>query len=191
MLPKILFVRHGETDWNREGRMQGQRDIPLNERGRRQAMRNGRILSKIVAGSEWEVAVSPLGRARETLQIILETGVRAGPVVPEGSLKEIAYGAFEGLTPREIREHFPDLMKERSADRWNFTVPGGESYAELSGRVWAWLETLQAPTLIVAHGGVMRVILRRVGDLPPGSVSAIRTPQNRVLAMTGTTTAFL
>ena len=171
--------------------MQGQRDIPLNDRGRRQAKRNGRILSRLVSGGNWEVAVSPLDRARETLQIILETGVKAGHVTPEDSLKEIAFGAFEGLTPREIREQFPDLMKDRSADRWNFTVPGGESYAELSARVWTWLESRQAPTLVVAHGGVMRVILRRLADLPESAGTGIRAPQNRVLAITGTTIAFL
>ena len=190
-LPRLLFVRHGETDWNRAGRMQGQLDIPLNDRGRRQAARNGRVMAGLLGGSDWTVAVSPLGRAVETLQIMRDAGVAAGPERAEDSLKEVAFGAFEGLTPKEIREQHADLMAKRKADHWNFTPPGGESYAALSERVWAWLETLGEPTIIVAHGGVMRVILRRLAGLPESSGTGIYTPQNRVLAITGSTIAFL
>ncbi len=190
-LPKLLFVRHGETDWNRAGRMQGQLDIPLNDRGRRQARRNGRVMAKLTGGTDWSVAVSPLGRARETLEIILNAGVAAGPVTIADDLKEVAFGNFEGLTPLEIRAQHPELMKQRKADHWNFVAPGGESYAMLSARVWTWLETLTQPTIIVAHGGVMRVILHRLAGLPDSRGPSISTPQNRVLAITGAQIAFL
>jgi probable phosphoglycerate mutase len=190
-LPKLLFVRHGETDWNRAGRMQGQLDIPLNDRGRRQAERNGRIMAGLLAGDEWAAAVSPLARARETLQIMRNAGMAAAPEEAQDSLKEVAFGAFEGLTPLEIRTQHADLMEQRKADHWNFTPPGGESYADLSVRVWTWLETLERPTVIVAHGGVMRVILRRIAGIPESRGTRIFTPQNRILAITGETAAFL
>ncbi len=190
-LPKLLFVRHGETDWNRAGRMQGQLDIPLNNRGRLQAARNGRVLARLAEGDDWATAVSPLSRARETYEIMREKGLVAPDANAEDSLKEIAFGAFEGLTPREIRDRHADLMPARRADTWNFRPPGGESYADLSARVWAWLETLEGPTLIVAHGGVMRVILRRLAGIPEGRGTGIFTPQHRVLAINGETLAFM
>jgi probable phosphoglycerate mutase len=190
-LPKLLFVRHGQTDWNRAGRMQGQLDIPLNDLGRRQAARNGRVMAKLVEGTDWSVAVSPLSRAVETLQIMRDAGVAAGAERAEESLKEVAFGAFEGLTPLEIREQHAALMGERKADHWNFTPPDGESYADLSERVWSWLETLSGPTIVVAHGGVMRVILRRIAGIPESRGTRIETPQNRVLAITGSVVAFV
>jgi probable phosphoglycerate mutase len=189
-LPKLLFVRHGETDWNRAGRMQGQLDIPLNDRGRLQAARNGRVLARLAEGGDWAAAVSPLSRARETFEIMRETGVTASGPNAEDSLKEIAFGAFEGLTPRQIREQHAELMPARKADTWNFAPPGGESYADLSARVWTWLETLNAPTVVVAHGGVMRVILRRLAGIPESRGTRIFTPQHRVLAINGETLAF-
>ena len=190
-LPKLLFVRHGETDWNRAGRMQGQRDIPLNDRGRRQAARNGRVMAGLIAGGDWSVAVSPLRRTRETLQIMLDGGVAAETPVDEDRLKEVAFGIFEGLTPKEIREQHAELMADRKANHWNFTPPGGESYATLSQRVWNFLESLERPTILVSHGGVMRVILRRLAGMPEAQGVRIFTPQNRVLAITGKTVAFL
>ena len=108
-LPKLLFVRHGETDWNRAGRMQGQLDIPLNDRGRRQAARNGRVMAGLVAGGDWSVAVSPLGRTRETLQIMLDGGVAAATPVDDDRLKQVGFGKLEGLTPQEIREQHAEL----------------------------------------------------------------------------------
>ena len=182
-LPDILFVRHGQTDWNRAGRMQGQKDIPLNDRGRRQAERNGRVLRQLIGENGWPVIFSPLCRTRETMQIILDCGVEAGSVRSEDSVKEINYGQFEGLTARGIRDQFPELMPARKADRWNFVTPGGESYADLSNRVWAFLETLSEPTLIVAHGGVMRVILSRLGNIPETEGQGIYAPQDQVLAL--------
>lgn len=190
-LPKLLFARHGETDWNRAGRMQGQLDIPLNDRGRLQAARNGRVMAKLAEGGDWATAVSPLSRARETFEIMRETGLAAPEPHAEDSLKEIAFGAFEGLTPREIRERHADLMPARKADTWNFKPPGGESYSDLSTRVWVWLETLDRPTIIVAHGGVMRVILCRLAGIPESRGTRIFTPQHRVLAINGETLAFL
>lgn len=190
-LPKLLFVRHGETDWNRAGRMQGQLDIPLNDRGRQQAARNGRVLARLAEGDGWTAAVSPLARARETFEIMRGAGLAAPEPSAEDSLKEIAFGAFEGLTPREIRERHAELMPSRKADTWNFTPPGGESYADLSARVWTWLETLDGPTIVVAHGGVMRVILRRLAGIPESRGIRIFTPQHRVLAINGETLAFL
>lgn len=171
--------------------MQGQRDITLNDCGRRQAERNGRVLRGLIGRANWPVAYSPLSRARETMEIILSAGVSAGLVRPEDNLMEIAYGEFEGLTPREIRAGFPDLMPARNADRWNFAVPGGESYADLSFRVWAWLETVGEPTLIVAHGGVMRVILQRLLGIPEPEAVGLRPPQNQILSITRSGLAFL
>src|ERR1700750_373731 len=94
----IVFIRHGETDWNRELRFQGQRDVPLNDHGRRQAARNGHAMAGILASSEWRLFCSPLERALETMRILLDVvGQSDRPFTTDPALKEVNYGDWEGL----------------------------------------------------------------------------------------------
>ena len=180
--PTLVFIRHGETDWNRELRFQGQRDVPLNAHGRRQAARNGRAIAGILAAEDWRLVASPLGRSAETMRIVLAAAGQAGrPFDTDPVLMEAHYGDWEGLTLAEIGERHPQAVRAREADKWRFVPPGGESYAMLSDRVARWLATLDGPTLIVAHGGVLRALHHLLAGLPPHDAPHLVTPQDRVV----------
>jgi broad specificity phosphatase PhoE len=181
----LVFVRHGETDWNREFRFQGQRDVPLNERGRRQAERNGHAVAGILAASGWRLISSPLGRSLETMRILLEAagqGSRAFATDP--ALMEVSYGDWESLTLVEIAARFPDAARARDVDKWSYVPPNGESYAMLSTRVAGWLETLDAPTFMVAHGGVLRALFHLLAGLPAHNAPHLAVPQDQVILFT-------
>lgn len=181
----LVFIRHGETDWNREFRFQGQRDIPLNDHGRRQAERNGRAVASILADGEWQLFVSPLDRALETMRIVLEVaGQPDRPFSLDPVLKEVNYGDWEGLTLPEIGERFPDQSLARDADKWGYVPPNGESYAMLSARIEGWLETLTAPTFVVAHGGVLRALMHLLAGLPAHDAPHLAVPQDRIILFT-------
>jgi broad specificity phosphatase PhoE len=156
----LIFVRHGETDWNAAGRLQGHIDIALNEKGRAQARRNGRaILERFPDVATYDFVASPLSRARESMEIIRGTlGLEPKAFRFEDRLKEISHGDWEGSTGDELQERSPDLIAERLANRWEFMPPNGESYKLLLERVVPWLVTVERPTLVVSHGGVGRVL---------------------------------
>lgn len=180
--PPLVFVRHGETDWNAVGRHQGHRDIPLNDKGRGQARRNGAAVAENfpdIAG--FDFVASPLVRARETMEIVrTELGLDPAHYDVDGRLKEIHYGAWEGFTDAELADREPHLFAERQADLWRFVMPDGESYELLSKRVGEWLTTLDRPTLVVAHGGVGRVLRHRLLGIDPQILFADLFPQDRV-----------
>jgi broad specificity phosphatase PhoE len=181
----LVFVRHGETDWNREFRFQGQRDIPLNERGRRQAARNGHAVAGILAASEWKLISSPLIRSVETMRILLEAAGQGGQTFDtDPALVEVRYGDWEGLTLTEIAERFPNESRARDADKWGYVPANGESYAILSERVAGWLETLNRPTFVVAHGGVLRALFHLLAGLPAHDAPHLAVPQDRVILFT-------
>lgn len=190
---RIIAIRHGETSWNVDSRIQGQRDIGLNDTGRWQARRVGEALAdeEITA-----VYSSDLGRAHQTAQEIAETtGV---PVVPNEGLRERGFGSFEGLTFDEIHQTWPD-----HAQNWRRRIPdwqppeGGESLLELRERVRRTMEELAArhpgeQIVIVAHGGVLDTLYRiatgqevnspRTWELPNGAINRLLwTPQGFTL----------
>ena len=157
--PEVYFLRHGQTEWNFEGRFQGQMDSPLTALGRRQAADQGQLLREVIAN--WravDVWVSPLGRTRETAEIALRDVPAAPTIVPE--LAEISVGGWEGLRRGEIERLEPRLANPIQSERFEvyFSSPGGESYAVFSARIRSVLEALQRPTVIVAHGIVGRVL---------------------------------
>jgi probable phosphoglycerate mutase len=181
----LIFMRHGETDWNRQLRFQGQRDIPMNERGRRQAARNGRALAGILATGEWRLVTSPLQRSVESMRIALEAAGQGGRnFETDPALVEAHYGDWEGLTLIEIETHRALEAEARQRDKWGFRPPNGESYAMLSNRVAAWLKTVHAPTFVVAHGGILRALLHQLGGLPAHDAPHLIVPQDRVILFT-------
>jgi probable phosphoglycerate mutase len=183
--PPIIFIRHGETDWNREERFQGQKDIPLNALGRGQAERNGRAVAGILATREWRLVASPLGRTVETMQIALAAAGRAGArFTTDPMLKEASFGEWEGLTLSEITLSQPDLAQQREMDKWGFVPPAGESYSMLAQRVDGWVRTIDAPTLVVGHGGVLRALLHLLAGLPSHDAPHLAAPQDRVILFT-------
>ncbi len=181
----LVFIRHGETDWNRELRFQGQRDVPINARGREQAARNGRAVAGILREGEWQLVASPLGRAVETMRIVLETAGEGGRrFSTDAALKEANFGAWEGLTVKDIARRFPQAVQTRERDKWGFAPPDGESYAALSERVAGWLAALDAPTFVVAHGGTLRALFYLLAGLPAHDAPHLAVPQDRVILFT-------
>lgn len=181
----LIFVRHGETAWNRELRFQGQRDIPLSDLGRRQASRNGRALAGILAAREWRRVASPLARAAETMQLLLAAAGRGGESFDTNPLlMEVQYGDWEGLTMDEILATSPDAARARDADKWGYVPPKGESYAMLAERVAGWVRTVDEPTLVVAHGGILRSLLHLLAGMPGHDVPHLAVPQDRVILFT-------
>ncbi len=158
--PPLIYVRHGETDWNAAGRLQGHIDIALNAKGREQARRNGLALAeKFPEVASYDFVASPLSRARESMEIIRTTlGLDPQGFRLDDRLKEISHGDWEGSTGEELQARSPDLLAERLANRWEFVPPNGESYRLLLDRLIPWLMTVERPTVVVAHGGVGRVL---------------------------------
>ena len=184
---QLIFVRHGETDWNRVLRLQGHTDTPLNAIGRRQAARNGRALAGILAGREMRCLCSPLSRARETADIVVASAGRSDIAVEtDKRLMEIAYGAWEGLTLPEVLVSDPQGYKRREIEKWKFTPPSGESYEALAARVLEWHREVNGPLLVVAHGGILRVLLHLLAGWAVDEVPFLAIPQDRVYVF-GTT----
>jgi broad specificity phosphatase PhoE len=181
----LYFIRHGETDWNREGRLQGQRDIPLNALGRAQAEECGRRLLALAPMADLDWLVSPLGRTRETAEIARrEAGLDPMDYWTDDRLKEITFGRWEGLTWREVRAADPAGAHRREADKWGFAPPGGESYAMLVERMRGWLAdlpTASRPLVTVAHGGVARALLHIIARVAPHEATVLDIWQGRVL----------
>ena len=177
----LVFVRHGETDWNIEGRLQGQRDIPLNDRGRGQARRNGEALAgSFLQVTDFDFVSSPLGRARETMEIVRAAlGLDPADYRLDDRLKEVAFGEWEGFTGEELNARDPHIVAEREADKWRFVPPGGESYELLCERVGGWAASLERPTLAVAHGGVGRVLRTRLLGVDPREAVDWMFPQDK------------
>lgn len=182
----IYVIRHGQTDWNAEGRFQGQTDIPLNDTGRNQAMRNGAFLRTVLGDTvtRYDFIASPLGRTRETMELL-----RSQMHLPQQAydmddrLKEICFGDWEGNTTAELKKQFPDHLKERSRGKWDFLAPGqhAESYEILSWRTGAWLASLKKPTIAVTHGGVIRSFFRLIGGVDADEACSMNIPQDQVL----------
>jgi probable phosphoglycerate mutase len=179
--PLFYFVRHGETDWNAERRLQGQLDIALNDIGRRQSAQCGSTLRGLIAArrkapADFAFISSPLSRARETMEI-LRSGLdlpRHGYAI-EPRLAELSFGRWEGLTYAEVRALDGAALAVRERDKWNFTTPDGESYAGLLARVRAWHAGVKGDIIVAAHGGVARALMVLFGvrtpeDAPHGDV---------------------
>ncbi|MBV9563546.1 MAG: histidine phosphatase family protein [Bradyrhizobium sp.] len=163
--PVLYYIRHGETEWNALGRLQGTRDIPLNEVGHRQAVHAGGVLQDLLAHdgrdkSALPFVASPLGRARMTMELVRET-LRLPPrdYVVDDRLREIGYGQWEGSTLAEAEARDPELYARRLVDKWRVGAPDGESYADVEVRVSEWYAGLAADTVAVAHGGVARALM--------------------------------
>lgn len=150
-MTNFFLVRHGETDWNLVGRIQGSTDIPLNETGRAQALATGEKMQ----GRRWDVIVSsPLSRAMETASIIA-TAIGLPAPTPIADIVERNYGEAEGMTGPELEAFYPN----------DTPVPGRETREAVKARVIAALHVIASENqgknvVVVAHGGVIRAVLQ-------------------------------
>ena len=173
---RLILVRHGETDWNKAGRFQGQIDIPLNENGRRQASAARDFLKDIPIDRAWS---STLSRPTETAQIILEAHPDV-PLTQIDGLVEIGHGVWEGKLESEIREDWSELL-----DTWNrapetVQMPEGETIQDVWARsVRSWGEIAgelkpEETVLVVAHDAVNKTILCDLLGLTPADIWAVK-----------------
>ena len=172
--PELYVLRHGQTEWNAAGRMQGHMDSPLTDLGREQAAMQGRILRALDLPADVTFHCSPQGRARQTAEIAL-AGLTEAPVF-DHRLKEVSVGAFEGLTMTDLEAGWPEVMTRDEALSWHYRAPGGEGYDSFSARIRDWLDEQTAPAVVVSHGmvsGVLRGLalgldLAGIAKLPGG-----------------------
>lgn len=168
-MTRLLLVRHGETAWNAQGRLQGQIDVPLSDVGKRHAMAlAGRLAGEVIHAAY----ASDLQRAWETATTI------AAPhrlmVHTDPRLREIAFGTWEGLTYDEVRQQDPRTLADWQVDPMKIAAPGGESLADVVARVQAILRYIAGThrdqtVLLVAHGGSLRVLIcLALGLVPQG-----------------------
>ena len=158
----MFLVLHGQTEWNRDGRVQGHLDSPLTEDGRRQAVKAADILQgqNIVPGA-CAIVCSPIGRTRETARIIgTELGFDISTIRSDERLKEVSLGQWEGHTYSEVEELWPDKIAGSNRYNWYFRSPDGESYDDVAIRLGGWLKAHaeRDELIVVTHGIASRVL---------------------------------
>jgi len=162
---KLILIRHPETDWNKQERYMGSADIPLNNKGKKQARA---ILGYFKNKNISAVYSSKLKRALEAANLIAKP--RNLKVKQDERLNEIDFGEWEGLTFEQVQKKHPGLAREYLSKPQNIKIPGGESFSEFKNRVKASLEKILAKehgnVAIVSHGGVNRVIICELLKIP-------------------------
>jgi probable phosphoglycerate mutase len=184
--PVIYYIRHGETSWNAEGRLQGAQDVPLNDLGRKQAAHAGNILAGLFARdgrdkSSLAFVASPLIRARATMELVRgELKLPPGDYALDERLREIGYGVWEGSTLSEMQAADPKLYARRLTAKWTLAPEGGETYAEVQVRMADWYGSLKGDTVAVAHGGTARALMVALGFETPATAADLVIEQGAV-----------
>jgi len=177
----IYLVRHGQTEFNRERRIQGHVDSPLTELGVRQAHAVGRLLRDLIREPMgWRIVSSPLGRAHATAQIV--AGKLGGlPVELDERLKEMSWGAHDGRLRSELEAEHPETFGRTG---WAFDAGSGETYEAVAERVGDWLASLppepERRVIAVSHGISGRVLRGLYADLPRNLAGQQDVPQDAV-----------
>ena len=159
-MTELRFIRHGETDWNRQNRFQGQIDVPLNAAGLAQAQR---LAGRLAAEPPALLLSSDLQRARQTAEPLAAAWGLQPMLVP--GLREQSFGVLEGLDVPSIQRQHPDLWQQWLVQRADFSLPGGESTRQFHSRVLQAVENLVAEhagqrLVLVTHGGVLDMLWR-------------------------------
>ncbi|MER9299463.1 phosphoglycerate mutase family protein [Mesorhizobium sp. M0621] len=189
MYPLVYIVRHGQTAWNAEFRLQGQADTDLNALGRKQATGNGGRLAELVQNpEEFDFVASPMKRTRETMQRV-RVAMKLDPDAyrTDPRLVEVNFGDWQGFTFPELETWYPGASRTRALDKWNFQPPGegAESYQMLLERVRPCFDAIQRRTICVTHGGVMRALFRFVLGLAEDEAANLEIPHDRLLKLEG------
>ncbi len=175
-MTRLVLIRHGETDWNVEGRYQGQADPPLNAKGLAQARQVAEALKTV--GIQ-VIYSSPLQRAWQTAEIIAR--VLEVPLFPEPRLMEIHQGEWQGRLRSEIAVQYPELFRQWLVDPWHVTPPGGESLHQVQARVHAAVDDIlvrhPGETVgLVTHRIPIALIKVRYQGLDPNAVRTLNLP---------------
>ena len=185
-MPTIYYIRHGQTEWNALGRLQGVQDIPLNDLGREQSVHAGHILADLFrrdgeSASSIGFVASPLGRARQTMELVRSVlKLPLSGYAIDDRLREIGYGEWEGSTLAEMQAKDPDLFARRQIEKWTVAPPGGETYVAVQARVTDWYRGLTGDTVVAAHGGTLRALMVVLGFETPESAADLPIEQGVV-----------
>ncbi|MGL6040622.1 MAG: histidine phosphatase family protein [Deefgea sp.] len=175
----IYLLRHGQTEFNRERRMQGHCDSPLTNEGIAQARLMGATLVEILhEPKEWQVLVSPLGRARQTAQLVMdELGLSSSQLHIEQRLIEVAFGEWEMQRVEDVFAQFPELASQPD---WYFQAPDCEPFVDVVSRLEQWLSDPALPQkiIVVAHGLLGRILRGIYADLSPEALWQQDMPQD-------------
>jgi broad specificity phosphatase PhoE len=173
---EIYLIRHGETEWNAQGRFQGKLDSALTETGVKQAEAIGRCLAGLDLSLDAFVS-SPLGRTRQTAAII--AGSAHLPAAQcDDRLAEVSLGSWDGLTHFDIDAQWPGLLDGSTPFDWFFRSPDGETYDSAFQRAECWLEERQGVTLAVSHGLISRIIRGAYCGLSRTDALSLPVPQD-------------
>jgi probable phosphoglycerate mutase len=182
----IYLLRHGETEFNREGRYQGRLDSPLTALGRTQARGAGARLRTLLADAPgYAITSSPLGRARDTAALVREE-LGADGFGLDARLAEIDMGVWNGLTDDDIEGQFPGARDGASRYDWAFRAPGAETPAGFYARLRSWLDEAQADGRVhvaVSHGIAGRGLCALYTGQTMGTVRAGRAPQDTIFRL--------
>ena len=183
MAATIYLLRHGETTWNRIGRLQGQLDAPLTRLGLAQVDAAGRTLAGFLEGTGFRMVASPLGRTRQSAAVVAEhLGVDYEAIAWDDRLKEITLGDFDGVPGwHAIDRAHPEEAARRNADPWNYRYPNGESSQDVQDRVRPFLaecDALGGVHVVVAHGVVNKVMRGLYLGLTREQTFALDRPQD-------------
>lgn len=194
MAATLYLLRHGETTWNRAGRLQGQLDAPLTRLGLAQAEAIGRTLVSFVDGTPFRLVASPLGRTRQTAAVVAEhLGVDYEAIIWDDRLKEITLGDWDGYAGWRALDHdHPQEAERRNADPWNYRYPNGESSQDVQDRIRPFLAECQAAGgvhVVIAHGVVNKVMRGLYLGLTREQTFALDRPQDAFHRLTAGTEA--
>lgn len=185
----LYLIRHGETQWNRAGRLQGHGDSPLTAKGIEQAIAAVQALQRDIGDlTDVQLQTSPLARARQTAALIAD-GLELSPeqCLESPLLIEHNFGRWEGLTDAEIETLYPGAQAERHQNHWSYVVPGGESYAHVYQRAQQWFQLPRpaSTTIVVTHAKTSRVLRGVYLGLKPAEMLQLKHPQDRLYKLQG------
>lgn len=188
--PTIILVRHGQTEWNVEHRYQGQLNSPLTQKGKEQAQKNALKIKKVLNLDEpFTFFSSPLGRAKESAEIICETlNLDKTKIIYEERIKEFDYGIFEGKTKQECIEKYGNVLAQREANKWSYVIENGESYEMVTKRLKDWLVSVsdKKVLIIVAHEMVNRALRGLYCGLENDKILTLRQSNDVVIKLKNT-----
>lgn len=162
----LIFMRHGETSWNREARYQGTTDTPLSQEGVNQVLQNAALIAELIGEDHfWTIVSSPLQRASESAKIVRKNLAERvpEPVMAEPHFREIGLGRWQGLNSQQVKDQFYEERKRRKHDRWRFAPEGGESLESRKTSLEQALIKLRPHTIIVTHAGILRILTHILG----------------------------
>lgn len=180
----IYLLRHGQTEWNREGRLQGRLDSALTDLGRSQAAMMADVLHRELGdGSAVRLLSSTQPRALATAAFVAER--LDLPVEREPRLVELTMGSWDGRTRAEVEAEWPDALQGAGERNWHLFAPDGETIPRIRARVGAWLNEPRGPTIVVAHGFTGKILRALYLGLDDEAVLAMEDPQHAVFRLQG------